>query len=64
MQGQKYCLWLAKQGAARSQVHLKMKPIVGSRYMVYGYNAKIVYACLQDYVDYISEVKAKKVKWG
>ena len=37
-----------------------MKPIVGSRYMVYGYNSKIVYVCRQDYIDYLAEVKAKK----
>ena len=60
MAGNKYSLWLAHQGDTRNQVHLKMKPIVGSRYMVYGYNSKIVYICRQDYIDYLAEVKAKK----
>ena len=45
-------------------VHLRMKPVVGTRYHVYHYNPRVIFILRQVYLDFIESIRTSKTKHG
>ena len=45
-------------------IHLRMMPVVGTRYFVYHYNPRIIYHLREYYLEFIEHVRANKTKPG
>ena len=54
----KWCL--GKGYKDHLKTHLKMKPVVGTRYFVYHYNPRIIFALREVYLEYIEHVRSTK----
>ena len=54
----KWCL--GKGYKDHLKTHLKMKPVAGTRYFVYHYNPRIIFALREVYLEYIEHVRSTK----
>ena len=60
--GEHFMTWMAghDEYLQFSLWHKKLKPLIGNRYTVWGYNALYIYICLDGYAAYLAWQKSKK----
>ena len=56
-------VWLAQQNDISTELkalHLSMKPVIGSRYVVYHYNPRVIYSLRGVYLRFLEHLRATK----
>jgi hypothetical protein len=61
--GEAFMVWLAQQNDISTELkalHLSMKPVIGSRYVVYHYNPRVIYSLRGVYLRFLEHLRATK----
>ena len=61
--GDAFMVWLAEQGDISDdlkKLHLTMKPVIGSRYVVYHYNPRVIYSLKEVYLRFLEHLRITK----